>query len=157
SKFDHGAELLRFFDLHLRGIDRGLRHEKPVHYFTMVEEKWKAAETWPPPATMVRHYFAAGGKLMRQAPLSDGHDSYRVDYAARSGDQSRWLGLAAPNAVVCYPDRQRQDARLLVYESAPLEESTEVTGHPVITLYLSSTAPDGNVIAYLEDVDRSGC
>jgi putative CocE/NonD family hydrolase len=36
------------------------------------------------------------------------------------------------------------------------ERDLEVTGHPIATLYLKSTAVDGVFIAYLEDVDEKG-
>ena len=55
-----------------------------------------------------------------------------------------------------YTDRRKADAKLLVYTSAPLERDTEVTGHPSVTLFVSSTAPDGQFFVYLEDVDEHG-
>jgi hypothetical protein len=32
----------------------------------------------------------------------------------------------------------------------------EITGHPVVTLYVTSTAKDGAFYVYLEDVDENG-
>ena len=55
-----------------------------------------------------------------------------------------------------YPDRSQQDARLLTYTSAALDRAIEVTGHPVVSLFISSTADDGTVFVYLEDVDSRG-
>jgi len=57
---------------------------------------------------------------------------------------------------VVYPDRAEEDRRLLTYTSKPLEEDTEITGHPVVTLYVTSTATDGAFFVYLEDVDEAG-
>jgi len=57
---------------------------------------------------------------------------------------------------VNYPDRAQTDQKLLVYDSPPLERDLEVTGHPVATLYLTTTADDGLFIAYLEDVGEDG-
>jgi putative CocE/NonD family hydrolase len=54
---------------------------------------------------------------------------------------------------VIYPDRNSTDEKLLCYTSPTLDVDPEVTGHPVITLYVSSTATDGEFFAYLEDVD----
>ena len=140
SGFDHTAELLRFFDYHLKGIDTGIEDEKPVRYFTMVEGKWKDADGWPPPATTVTYYCAANNLLSRSAPAArDERDEYRVDYTAGTGDHSRWRTQAAIDAAVRYPDRQRQDEKLLVYTSPPLDRSIEVTGHALVTLFVSST------------------
>ncbi len=158
SSFDHEAELLRFFDAHLKGIDTGIRDKPPVHYYTMVEEKWKTADTWPPPGLEnASYYLNTDNRLTRAEPSGrKGSDAYRVDPAAATGSQSRWRNQIAVDAPVRYADRREQDRKLLVYTSAPLEDDMEVTGHPVVTLFVSSTAEDGNFIAYLEDVSPDG-
>jgi hypothetical protein len=57
---------------------------------------------------------------------------------------------------VVYKDRARQDRCLLTYTSAPLAHDVEITGYPIVTLYLSSTVEDGAFFVYLEDVDERG-
>ena len=37
-----------------------------------------------------------------------------------------------------------------------LEEDLEITGHPIITLYVTSTSPESAFFVYLEDVDETG-
>jgi predicted acyl esterase len=37
-----------------------------------------------------------------------------------------------------------------------LAQDTEITGHPIVTLYVTSTADDGAFYVYLEDVDERG-
>ena len=37
-----------------------------------------------------------------------------------------------------------------------MSTDTEITGHPLVTLYASSTAEDGAFFVYLEDVDENG-
>jgi hypothetical protein len=156
SRFDHAGEVLKFLDHHLKGVDTGLPAEKPVHYFTMVEERWKAAEAWPPPARAVAFYLAAGRELTTSAPAdAEAADAYAVDTSHGTGPRSRW-DSAIGGRFVAYPDRAAQDAKLLVYESSPLARDTEVTGHPVVTLYVTSTAEDGAFFVYLEDVDAEG-
>jgi len=158
SRFGHDTELLRFFDAHLKGIDTGIMDEKPVRYYTMVEEKWKEAESWPPAGLeTLTYYFASDNALIRKEPTAGkGHDEYRVDYTAETGDLSRWKNQLSIDAAVKYHDRNGPDEKLLVYTSAPLGRAMEVTGHPVITLFVSSTATDGNFFVYLEDVDEEG-
>ena len=39
---------------------------------------------------------------------------------------------------------------------APLRADTELTGHAVVDLWVSSSAPDANLFAYLEDVAPDG-
>ena len=55
-----------------------------------------------------------------------------------------------------YPHRRRQDVRCLVYTTAPLERDTEVTGTPLVTLFVRSTATDAQFFVYLEDVGPNG-
>lgn len=157
SAFDHNGEMLRFFDHHLRGRDSGIESEPPVHYFTMVQNRWKASDVWPPPAINRRFYFAAERVLRLDPPTSDGSaDEYRVDRTAGTGERSRWRTQVAVGAAVRYRDRREQDARLLTYTSVPLDRPIEVTGHPVIALHITSPTADGTVFAYLEDVDARG-
>lgn len=122
----------------------------------MVEERWKAADTWPPRSQAVAFYLAANHALTTTPPAdAEAGDSYEVDYSHGTGPQSRW-DSAIGGRFVAYPDRATQDAKLLVYESAPLARDTEVTGHPVVSLHVTSTKEDGASFVYLEDVDREG-
>lgn len=68
---------------------------------------------------------------------------------------ARWNCLIGSGPVV-YPDRAQEDKKLLAYTTTPLERAIEVTGHPVVTLYIASTANDVNFFVYLEDVEPSG-
>jgi putative CocE/NonD family hydrolase len=155
--FDIDAELVRFFDLHLRGRDDGLGAEPRVRYYTTGEECWKAASSWPPPGgRVVPFYFADERRLLREMPAAQGHDEYRVDPAIGSGHRSRWRGLLGPLIPADYPDRGPRDEKLLVYTSPPLEVAAEVTGHPVVVLYLRCSAPDAAIFAYLEEVHPDG-
>jgi len=154
--FDMNVELFRFFEHHLRGADTGIQKEKRVHYYTMGEEKWKAADTWPPASTPRAYYLGCDGKLVTEKPTSaEAADRYTVDDTHGTGTLSRWRCLILGKDVV-YPDRKEQDGKLLCYTSDPLAEDVEVTGHPIVTLHVTSPARDGNVFAYLEDVDEAG-
>ena len=153
TTFDHDEEYARFFDLHLKGEGDGV--EGPVRYFTMGEQKWKTCSSWPPKADTERLYLAPGRRLSAGGPPSSpAHDVYRVDYAASTGHLSRWKsGFGMP---IDYSDRKRRDEKLIFYDSAPLERDTEVTGHPVLTLFLAADAADAHVFAYLEEITPSG-
>jgi hypothetical protein len=155
-KFDRDAELFRFFDRYLRGVDTGVDREPPVHYYTMVEEKWKAADSWPPKADAVNFYFASNNALSAQPPSEqEAFDTYVNDYTTATGTKSRWETLLG-KPVVIYPDRAEEDRKLLTYTTLPLDTDTEVTGHPLVALYIASSATDGQFFAYLEDVDGQG-
>jgi putative CocE/NonD family hydrolase len=156
-RFNLLAEYLRFFDAHLKGRDNGLDREKPVHYFTMGEEAWKAAEAWPIAAEARDFYFAAEGGLGREAPAgAGGADAYRADHGCGSGHNSRYERLYVRIVETYYRDWHGRDQRMLTYSGAPLAQDTEVTGHPVARLHLASSEPDCGIFVYLEDVDPAG-
>jgi uncharacterized protein len=158
SCFDHHGELLRFFDSHLRDPAPETDSSPPIHYYTMGEEKWKAAYTWPPAGwEWMTWYFDRDRLLSQQEPRNPaGEDSYQVDLTTGTGPCARWKILMGLKPYVMYPDRELADAGLLSYTSPPLGQDLEVTGHPVARLYVRSTAADGNFFLYLEDVDENG-
>lgn len=162
SAFDHEGELLRFFDHHLKGHDTGIASEPVVHYYTMGEGRWKSAAAWPPPADILTYYFAGDRRLTREIPGSDdvagqnAADDYQIDLTADTGKHSRWRTQVAIGQPVRYPERSTEDTKLLTYTSPVLTEPLEVTGHPLVTLFVSSTAGDGTFFVYLEDVDPRG-
>jgi hypothetical protein len=158
STFDHDGELLRFFDHHLKDGDGDIGSERRVHYFTMGENRWKASDVWPPPAVTRTYYLSAERTMSLDPPASDttAGDEYLVDRTAGTGAHSRWRTQVAIGVAVRYPDRREQDSRLLTYTSAALDRAIEVTGHPVVSLFVTSTAEDGTVFVYLEDIDPRG-
>lgn len=159
SCFDREQELLRFFDQYTKSNLTGVTEEQPVHYYTMVEEKWKHADTWPPRGLETRvYYFGARNTLQTAHPShtqNAAFDDYQVSYETGTGTHTRWdtvFGLGQKT----FPDRRAEDANLLTYDTEPLASDMEVTGHPVVTLYVSSEASDGQFFVYLEDVNPDG-
>ena len=150
------AEMIRFFDERLKSAAPP-RPISRIRYYTMGAGTWNETDVWPPPgfeATTL--YFGPQGTLTARAP-ADGQsgDRYTVDYSATTGTTNRWHTNIGGGDVI-YPDRAAEDRKLLVYTSPPLEKDMEITGHPLVTLYASSDAPDGAFFAYLEDVDGAG-
>jgi putative CocE/NonD family hydrolase len=131
--------------------------ESSIQYYTMGEGAWHTTKVWPPAGlSSERLYFAAEKQLAPSLPATEtGSDSYTVDFTASSGARTRWHTQLGGGDVV-YPDRAAEDKKLLVYTSAPLETDLEITGSPVLTVVLASTATDGAIHAYLEDVAPAG-
>lgn len=155
-RFEMHAEMLRFFDQHVAGRETGLAREQPVHYFTMIEEAWKAADTWPPAATPRTLWLAAGAALADTPPAAAASDSYRTDHGIGTGRNTRYERIAGQPVEEYYADWHGRDARMAVWTSAPLDRPTEVTGHPVARIWLVSEAKDAAIILYLEDVAPDG-
>jgi len=145
-----------FFDQVLRR-DPPDKIESTIRYYTMGEAKWHSTKVWPPEGLHAeRLYLAEGNGLCASPPTAAAaSDSYQVDFTASSGKQTRWHTQMGGGDVI-YPDRAAEDKRLLTYTGPPLESDVEITGSPILTLDMSSTAADGAIHAYLEDVAPNG-
>ncbi len=69
---------------------------------------------------------------------------------------TRWDNAVGGAPLMIYPDLAPNDARSLTYTTPPLDADVNVTGHPVVTLWLSSSTNDADVIVLLEEVDAAG-
>ena len=173
------GEALRWYDRWLKGIPNGIDYEPPVHIFVQ-NEGWRAEEHWPlEDEERVRLHLAAEGMLLPE-PGEGGADEYladfthdgsfgppldateisvanrmrgRPDFNAASFGHSRQQMFGVPGDL---PYRTDKAAQTLHYTSAPFEADTEVTGHPVVSVAVSSTADYGDLYFYLEDVDPAG-
>ena len=128
-----------------------------IHYYTMGTGTWHDTDVWPPAGIAPEKlYLSDNHSLTTRAPTTDsGSDHYTVDYSATTGTQTRWHTQLGGGDVI-YPDRAAEDKKLLTYTSAPLDDDLEITGTPVLSLSLASTASDGAIHAYLEDVAPGG-
>ena len=156
--FDHAEELIRFFDVYLRGVDTGFTAEAPVQYYTMGQERWRSSRTWPPPgAEWQSLYLEPDRHLGRDTPgHEEAEDRYQVEPVETSGLGSRWGLIVGTGAKHENGDRREASAKLLTYTTAPLDKPLEVTGHPRVQLFLAANATDGGVFVYLEDVAPDG-
>jgi uncharacterized protein len=136
--------------------------EPTIRYFTMGAEPgdaWRETAVWPLPTTSPRelHLQAEGG--LAEAASSPGEDPYAVDYTATSGPTSRWADCCLANALgddhFGY-DMSANDRKALTYTSDPLPDDLEVTGHPVVHLFVSSSHGDGDFFVYLKEIDADG-
>jgi putative CocE/NonD family hydrolase len=148
-------ECVRFFDRYLKGIENGIDEEPPFYLYTTGSDTWNLYEEWPlADEEMTPWYFEAGGTLSDSAPAEEGSEEYTVDYTTSSGPQTRWLAMTGDPSE--YEDRAAEDDKCLTFTTAPLQADLEVTGHPVLHLYVSTTAADGDFFVYLEDVGADG-
>lgn len=150
------AEVLRFFDHHLAKRPTGLEQEDPIHYFTVHAEEWRQAKSWPPVGGHTRLYTTADGALSAQAPTAASARRYQVDFTTGSGSQTRYERIAAIDTTIYYDDWKGRDARLLNYTSQPLDRDMDVVGHPVASLWISSSEPDAAIFFYLSEIEADG-
>ena len=162
SMAEQTRTLVAFFARHL-GADSAEAAATPstrgIRYYTMNDGRWRVTSSWPPAEVALhRWYLGAGHALDSVAaptPPESAEDQYDVDEAATTGDANRWATQEGGGDVV-YPDRGTEDARLLTYATVPFTHDVEITGVPVATLFISSSATDGAFHVYLEDVSPTG-
>ena len=176
---DMPAEYLRWYDHWLKGIENHVLDEEIIHYWTLnapAGAEWKGTNVWPlTQEERTSFHFESGpsgsidsvndGRLATATPGSDGRSEYPVDYTTSSGIDNRWTwtmgggvvaeGVKPPNFYP-YPDMRENDRRGLTYTTAALDTALEVTGHPVVHLWVTSTAEDGDFFVYLEDIEPDG-
>jgi putative CocE/NonD family hydrolase len=145
-----------FFDVYLKD-EPAPEPTWDITYYTLGEGTWQTTQTWPPAGfSPERWYFGPDGSLTAEVPATEaGVDEYTVDWTATTGELTRWH-TALVKADVVYPDRAEEDKKLLTYTSPPLETDIEITGSPIVTLYVASTEDDGAFHVYLEDVAPDG-
>lgn len=149
------GEMLQFVNDHLVNSATA-SPRKQLLYYTMGEEKWKRTETWPPANVEQTVMYLANEGVLQFAPPSESpaFDSYKVDFAATTGTNNRWHTELAKK--VNYGNRAKHDRRLLTYTSEPLTADMEITGYPIVELFVQSSERDGAFYVYLEDVDARG-
>ena len=155
SQFPIMAEVLRFFDHYLMGLDTGLEAEAPIHYFSFHSEEWHAAKAWPPLTDMRRFYPDAAG-VLSPVPGGAGQDTFRADFARGTGTSTRYERLSALPVTEYYADWHDHEAGLLSWTTPPLEAAAEIAGHPVISVKLAASEADAVLHVYLSELEASG-
>ena len=166
GSLDLATEQLRWYDYWLKGIDNGVMKEAPIYYYTQADGKksgWHSAWQWPLPGQKLTNYYFDGtrsgsvdsvndGTLSPASPpTTAGVDDYLVNYSTTTGKVTRWTAgynVQSP----AYPTMMFNDEKGLTYSTSPLPAEVEVTGHPVVHLWVTFSAKDGDFFVYLEDI-----
>lgn len=147
---------LRFFDHYLKEENNGFDKDPPVLIYVMNGEGLRTEKEWPLERQVLSRYYLRSGKVLSIEGPSEGEDEYRADLAhdARSSNgDSRWNGLWMGEDII---RRTAKHKNCITFTSPPLASDTEVTGHPVVSLWLASSGKDGDFFIYLEDIDAGG-
>jgi putative CocE/NonD family hydrolase len=164
------TEQLRWFDYWLKGVDNGIMDEAPIHYALMEDPGgwiWTSIQEWPPAESeSLTFFFRQGpsgtvesvndGDLSRDRPPDSGANRYPVDLTTTTGTESRWDNATNGSEYLIYPDLSETDGKSLTYTSSPLGEDLRAVGHPIVTLWVTSSTRDGDFIVLLEEVDQTG-
>lgn len=156
SDFPLLGEVLRFFDEHLLGMDTGLESESRVHYHSIHDNLWHAADAWPPVPGNERWYLGAGDTLSPHPPSAASQRTFRVSFDWTTGRKTRYERLGAANIEDYYADWAEHETRLPHFDSAPVATPMAIAGHVIAHLNVASSQPDAAVYVYLSEVEADG-
>ena len=161
---DHKVESERWIAKFLKGENNGADQDAPVKIFVMGDCVWREENEWPLARTEYKDLFlASNGRA--NSMFGDGGLAWEPEYG--SDNDSYAYNPADPvpalGSLGSIEDAGPQDQRpverrddVLVYTSAPLPESVEVTGFVTLDLFVSSDAVDTDFHAKLCDVYPDG-
>jgi uncharacterized protein len=166
--FDMTEATLRWYDSVLKGIDNGIKGEKPVRIFVMGKNEWREEDDWPLQRAKVTRYYLhstkpangmeGGGTLSTTAPGDEKPDQYVYDPANAVPTIGGPLCCGPLPTGIGPEDQRPAEARedVLLFTTPAFTENTEVTGPISLDLYVSSSAVDTDFTGKLVDVWPNG-
>ena len=167
---DTFALQLDWFDRHLKQDPAALAKPfTPVRYFSMGDNVWHDAKTWPPEGFNATSFYLhsegkantrqGNGRLTRQAPTTEQPaDTFRADPAKPAPScpftETRPLKAAVWGPVDQSATEDRDD--VLAYTSEPMTEPLIFAGNAEAKLHVSADTPDADWAVKLIDVHPDG-
>ncbi len=149
ASFDVWGHMIRWFDFHLKGKATGVDRDAPVRYYVMGANTWREAKDWPVPAVQTPMFLQSGGVLSSSVP-GEG----KTGFVSDPNNPAPIPGRAFPGAQD--GSRYERHPHVKTFTTAALDAPVEWTGLVKAELWLSSTAPDTDVIVRLSDVHPDG-
>lgn len=157
APIDYDDLILRWMDHYLKGENNGIEKEAPVRLFVMGANQWRDEQRWPLQRAKSTTLYLAGdlgsthsGRLSDSATASKAKSaSFVSDPAHPVTDSYDGLGAHDYRALA-----GRED--VLVFDSEPMEQDTEVTGSIAAEIYVSADVKDFDLWVRLLDVAPDG-
>lgn len=156
------ADVARWFDQWLKGVDTGIMDEPRFDVYLRdwhppgvnpeyIPGRWLALDGWPAPQITPRELRLHGdGTLSPEAAAP----------ATRALKYIPGVGIEASGSVMWWgdwaPDQRAADAQSLVFDSAPLTQPRSMLGFPRARLHVSADAPLAHWVVRLSDVAPDG-
>lgn len=159
ARFPLDDHMIRWFDHYLKGVDNGVERDPTVRYYVMgaVGEagapgnEWRTAKDWPIAAKVTPYSLHHEGSLSSTGPRSTDE---ALTYRADPSNPASIPGRAFPGAKDAR-DFEKQP-NVLTFTTGELSEPVEWTGKVVAEMFLSSDAPDTDLIVRISDVYPDG-
>jgi uncharacterized protein len=150
AAINYDEVVLNWLDHYLRGPENGVEKRKPVRYFVMGDNQWRDSDVWPPSSRPTFYYFENNHVLSTETPPTATPPSSFVSDPAHPAP-NRYDTSGAHD----YQYLAKRDD-VLVFDSAPMERDTEMTGHIRAQIYLSCDCRDTDLWVRLFDVAPDG-
>lgn len=163
-RFDLDLIFLKWFDLHLKGIQNGIDKTPTVEYYTVGDNEWKTANNWPVESSKPTAIYltsnghantsSGDGKLVFEEVSDEKFDEYAYD----PKNPSTFIIDMSENEIGVPEDYTEEEKRddILCYTTDTLEEDLIITGDIDVELYISSDAVDTDFMVRITDVDKNG-
>ena len=161
---DFHAEAIRWWDRWLKGKKNGAEklpayrayiteNVRPSHWRPHDPGRWIAEKAWPSPKIKAKSFYLnAGGVLAAKGgPAREVTFSSPQDCGVMSGE---FFTLRPDGDLAA--DQRLDDAKSLVFETAPLAAPLEILGRPRLAIDVAIDKPLGNLIARMVDVFPDG-
>jgi uncharacterized protein len=156
-------EALRWWDHWLKGIDTGIMEEPmlrawmtesvdPTIYHEVLPGRWVSEPSWPPQTIAPRRLFLTDDGLQETAATLTARSVSSPETVGRCSGAWCPFGGGADQAG----DQREDDARSLLFESAPLDAPIEILGAATVILDIACDKPLANLAIRLCDVHPSG-
>ena len=158
---DLTAEMIRWFDRWLKGIDNGIDREPPIVVYQQrstapdpfraeVRGDWRYEPTWPPERLRTH--------TLRLAEAEPGGLAAVGDVLVARGDvgATAWISCAGGLPWGQSADQRPDEDASLTYTWPPLERDLELFGHPRLRVRVTCDQPTAYVSAKITDVFPDG-
>lgn len=152
-------EALAWFDQHLAGTNKHAR-PTPVNVFVGGHQpEWRNLSSWPPPTTQ-QVLWPNPGNVLNDHPATPGETA---EFTYNPADPTPTYGGAfvtqiSPGLTAGYTDDTALAVRpdVLAFTTAPLPETLEAIGTPVVEIGHSTDNPHADLFIRLCEVDPKG-
>jgi putative CocE/NonD family hydrolase len=162
-KYDLFGSMLSFFDKYLKtdSLSNAALNQQPViKYYTVGEEAWHTASTWPPQNTQFQKWsFGMDSTLVPNSYGAGGDLKVKLRYDIGTGGGSRYNSqttLYRYTKHTGYPDRKKQTDSLFHFDTQVLDDTITITGHIQAALYASFPTEDATIFIYVDEVTKNG-
>ena len=152
-----------WLDYYLKEEENTIPYQPKALLYVAGADQWRFEENWPIADTRnVALYLRADtsgtiaglndGSLLPAAPSAD--NAVSIDYSPVDGPFLETMLSSTTGRLT--NDKQSEEALCLTWTSAALDEATEITGWPTLTIWAASTAEDADFVVQITDVAPDG-